>query len=275
MDVWWNNHFPWKDFEASNWNSQKELVVLEFQVLTLPKTNSSPLKIDHPKIKRKRSSSNHPFSGANLLLVSGIYIHHLVGGFNPSEKYLSNWVISPKIGVKIKNIWVATTQATFKTLLTFHEILLGWSNISQIIQYHQIGISVDIIILYTNPRSPPLDLPKRWMIQPPLLRPSKQRPPLEAPLESPFPIGNPELRRERIFPPLKIVTPKNSVVVCSTFIPKRKWLNILNRSIFNSKVASFFGRIFLGVCVMIFRLGVQQLQNVYFPFWIRKIPLPR
>ncbi len=34
---------------------------------TLPKTNSSPLKIGHPK--RKRSYSNHPFSGA--MLVSG------------------------------------------------------------------------------------------------------------------------------------------------------------------------------------------------------------
>ena len=29
---------------------------------TLPKTNSSPLKIGHPK--RKQSYSNHPFSGA-------------------------------------------------------------------------------------------------------------------------------------------------------------------------------------------------------------------
>ena len=36
---------------------------------SLPKTNSSPLKIDHPK--RRRSYSNHPFSGVNSLLVSG------------------------------------------------------------------------------------------------------------------------------------------------------------------------------------------------------------
>ena len=30
---------------------------------------------------------------------------NLVGGFNPSEKYQSNWIISPRIGVKIKSIW--------------------------------------------------------------------------------------------------------------------------------------------------------------------------
>ena len=29
----------------------------------------------------------------------------LVGGFNPFEKYSSNWIISPRFGVKIKNAW--------------------------------------------------------------------------------------------------------------------------------------------------------------------------
>ena len=29
----------------------------------------------------------------------------LVGGFNPFEKYESNFIISPRIGMKIKNIW--------------------------------------------------------------------------------------------------------------------------------------------------------------------------
>ena len=29
----------------------------------------------------------------------------LVGGFNPFEKYESNWIISPGFGLKIKNIW--------------------------------------------------------------------------------------------------------------------------------------------------------------------------
>ena len=29
----------------------------------------------------------------------------LVGGFNPFEKYSSNWIISPRIGVNIKNVW--------------------------------------------------------------------------------------------------------------------------------------------------------------------------
>ena len=35
---------------------------------------------------------------------------NLVGGFNPFEKYDPQiWIISP-VGMKIKNIWVATTQ---------------------------------------------------------------------------------------------------------------------------------------------------------------------
>ena len=38
---------------------------------TLPKTNSSHLKIGNPCPKRKLINSNHPFSGANSLLVSG------------------------------------------------------------------------------------------------------------------------------------------------------------------------------------------------------------
>ena len=29
----------------------------------------------------------------------------LVGGFKPSPKYSSNWIISPRIGVNIKNLW--------------------------------------------------------------------------------------------------------------------------------------------------------------------------
>ena len=40
---------------------------------TLPETNSSPLKISHPK--RKGSYSNHPFSGAML---QGVYLKFLV-----------------------------------------------------------------------------------------------------------------------------------------------------------------------------------------------------
>ena len=34
-----------------------------------------------------------------------IFGDSLVGGFNPFEKYESNWIISPRIGVKIKDIW--------------------------------------------------------------------------------------------------------------------------------------------------------------------------
>ena len=53
--------------------------------ITFPETNSSHLKIGHPK--RKRSYSNHPFSGANLLFVSANirpqtprYLENLLGG---------------------------------------------------------------------------------------------------------------------------------------------------------------------------------------------------
>ena len=42
---------------------------------TLPKTNSSPLKIG--RAPKGNSSSNHPFSGANLLLVSGRVLEFL------------------------------------------------------------------------------------------------------------------------------------------------------------------------------------------------------
>ena len=40
---------------------------------------------------------------------------NLLGGFNPEWKilYESNWIISPNFGVKIKDIWVATTQQIF------------------------------------------------------------------------------------------------------------------------------------------------------------------
>ena len=38
-------------------------IYLEPQTTTLPETNSSHLKIGHPK--RKRSYSNHPFSGGS------------------------------------------------------------------------------------------------------------------------------------------------------------------------------------------------------------------
>jgi len=33
-----------------------------------------------------------------------IFSIYLVGGFNPFEKYQSNWVHLPQIGVKIKNV---------------------------------------------------------------------------------------------------------------------------------------------------------------------------
>ena len=53
-------------FETSTRNIQKPRLEAagskDSALPTLPETNSSPLKIAHPK--RKRSSSNHPFSGA-------------------------------------------------------------------------------------------------------------------------------------------------------------------------------------------------------------------
>ena len=35
----------------------------------------------------------------------GIIIHHLVGGFNPIEKYARQIGSFPQVGVNIKNIW--------------------------------------------------------------------------------------------------------------------------------------------------------------------------
>ena len=46
-----------------------------YKGFTLPKTNSSPLKIGHPK--RKGSSCNHPFPGATGMLVSGRVATHM------------------------------------------------------------------------------------------------------------------------------------------------------------------------------------------------------
>ena len=37
----------------------------------------------------------------------------LVGGFNPSEKYARQTGSFHQIGMKIKNIWVATTQSIY------------------------------------------------------------------------------------------------------------------------------------------------------------------
>ena len=54
------------------WQKGANLTNLDRNTFHLPSlqlTASLPLKIGHPK--RKQSSSNHPFSGANCLLVSG------------------------------------------------------------------------------------------------------------------------------------------------------------------------------------------------------------
>ena len=53
--------------QVTHVNLRMHTHTLHVNVCTLPKTNSLHLKIGHPK--RKRSYSNHPFSGA--MLVSG------------------------------------------------------------------------------------------------------------------------------------------------------------------------------------------------------------
>ena len=54
---------------------------------TLPETNSTHLKIGHPK--RKGSSSNHPFSGAMLVLgrvsLESALIHQKLNGTLPTD----------------------------------------------------------------------------------------------------------------------------------------------------------------------------------------------
>ena len=70
-DLFWN--FSWidglVDLSSTGWKSLKSLS-------TLPETNSLPLKIGHPK--RKGSSSNHPFSGANCYFWGGEFPTYFV-----------------------------------------------------------------------------------------------------------------------------------------------------------------------------------------------------
>ena len=53
--------------------------------ITLPETNELPLKIGHPK--RKRSYSNHPFSGAKMLVSGRVFKSH--------KKKIIPWVVPP------------------------------------------------------------------------------------------------------------------------------------------------------------------------------------
>ena len=71
-------------------------------IFTLPETNSSPLKIDHPK--RKGSSYNHPFSGATVdgrnpapvdvvdfpVSKGVLYIPGGAGGFLKHQEYVTD-----------------------------------------------------------------------------------------------------------------------------------------------------------------------------------------
>ena len=57
------------EFSGGGERILKEDEILINNHFILPKTDSSPLKIANPR--RKHSYSNHPCSGAKLLLVSG------------------------------------------------------------------------------------------------------------------------------------------------------------------------------------------------------------
>ena len=59
--------------------SHEAISIMEYH--TLPQTNSSPLKIGHPK--RKGLSSNHPFSGATLVSGRVKDFKHYLTSFHP------------------------------------------------------------------------------------------------------------------------------------------------------------------------------------------------
>ena len=68
---------------------------------------------------------------SQIFLESFIIFHQLlwkklVGGFNPYEKYSSNCIISPRIGVKIKNMEETTTQQRSAPFPYSSLYLLGW-----------------------------------------------------------------------------------------------------------------------------------------------------
>ena len=81
------------DRDLKHWTiegSRYRIPLLKYH--TLPETNSSPLKIGHPK--RKRSYSKHPFSGAKML-VSGrvIWIKNTTYRFIQGKSFIKpNWV---------------------------------------------------------------------------------------------------------------------------------------------------------------------------------------
>ena len=55
------------------WGQDKVIWNLPRKRTSVPETNSSPLQIGHPK--RKRSNSNHPFSGAKMLVSGRVYVY--------------------------------------------------------------------------------------------------------------------------------------------------------------------------------------------------------
>ena len=67
----------WSNFGGLIRMQRKWARIGSFPKFTLPETKSSPLKMGHPK--RKRSYSNHPFSGANSLLRSGSVPIKIIG----------------------------------------------------------------------------------------------------------------------------------------------------------------------------------------------------
>ncbi len=51
------------------------------------------------------SKSWHPFKKSIVLFHAKLHSISIVGGFSPFEKYESKWESSPRLGVKIKNMW--------------------------------------------------------------------------------------------------------------------------------------------------------------------------
>ena len=72
----------------------------------------------------------------------------LVGGFNTSEKYSSNWIIAPIFGVNIPNIFETTTQYSISPHLDFPKKFQGshfslplcsyqnWRSVAEAIPWH-------------------------------------------------------------------------------------------------------------------------------------------
>ena len=102
---------PKTNIAPENGPSQKETMALQPLVSFQEGYSSSKLynwifesPLDDPFLIPQPSEFQPTSWISNL--AKHILLHGLVGGWtNPSEKYSSNWIISPRFGVNIKNIW--------------------------------------------------------------------------------------------------------------------------------------------------------------------------